>query len=31
MMCSKGLDDVFAGKVKDARGAVQALKRHRGS
>lgn len=28
---SKGLDDVVAGKVKDARGAVQALKRQRGS
>ena len=28
---SKGLDDVVTGKVKDARGAVQALKRHRGS
>lgn len=28
---SKGLDDVVAGKVKDARDAVQALKRHRGS
>lgn len=26
---SKGLDDVAAGKVKDARGAVQALKRRR--
>jgi prevent-host-death family protein len=28
---SKGLDDVLSGKVKDARGAVQALKRDRGS
>lgn len=26
---SKGLDDVAAGRVKDARGAVQALKRRR--
>lgn len=28
---SKGLDDVVTGKVKDARGAVEALKRRRGS
>lgn len=28
---SKGLDDVVTGKVKDARGAVQALKRQRDS
>lgn len=27
---SKGLDDVVAGKVKDARAAVQTLKRNRG-
>ncbi len=27
---SKGLDDVAAGQVRDARGAVQALKRRRG-
>ena len=26
---SKGLDDVAAGRVKDARCALQALKRHR--
>lgn len=28
---SKGLDDLSAGRVKDARGAVQALKRRRSS
>ena len=28
---SRGLDDVAAGKVKDARGAFQALKRRRGA
>lgn len=28
---SKGLDDVVTGKVKDARGAVQAFKRQRDS
>ena len=26
---SKGLDDVLAGKVKDARGVIQAIKRRR--
>lgn len=28
---SRGLDDIAAGKVKDARGALQALKRRRGA
>jgi prevent-host-death family protein len=28
---AQGLDDVAAGKVKDARGALQALKRRRGA